>query len=93
MASGREIGDTVSNKDNQRYAAIDGRAIAVFGNGLAFVVPEVALVTPDGFPERSIRHNLSVVGDDVDAGRLTTSSVSELQHIGTARGLTSSSPR
>ncbi len=50
MTSGREIGDTVTNEDNQGDRAIHGCAIAVLGDGLTLVVAEVALVAPDRLP-------------------------------------------
>lgn len=70
MASGRKIGDTVADEDDQGAAAIARSTVAVLGYGDTFVVAEVAFMAPDGLPVRAIRHDLGVIGNNIDARRL-----------------------
>ena len=75
LSCGRQVGDAVTDKDDERDCAIgggEGGVTAVVGYGAGFVVTELAVVEPDRVPFCAGGVDLGVVGDDFDVGGLCT---------------------
>lgn len=79
LASSGEVGDTVADEDDEGDGAVFAFELGLgagFLDGAGFVVAQVTIVEPEGFPLRAGGVYLGVVGDDVDMCGLNAVSLS-----------------